>query len=69
MKTKALEICNLTKTFKDFKLDNVSFTLPVGFIMGLVGENGAGKTTTIKLIFDLLEKENGVVKVFGNDTK
>ncbi|HDT8107646.1 TPA: ABC transporter ATP-binding protein, partial [Enterococcus faecalis] len=38
MKTKALEICNLTKTFKDFKLDNVSFTLPVGFIMGLVGE-------------------------------
>ncbi|WP_208922802.1 ATP-binding cassette domain-containing protein, partial [Enterococcus cecorum] len=68
MKTKALEICNLTKTFKDFKLDNVSFTLPVGFIMGLVGENGAGKTTTIKLIFDLLEKENGVVKVFGNDT-
>ncbi|EGO9175711.1 ATP-binding cassette domain-containing protein, partial [Enterococcus faecalis] len=62
MKTKALEICNLTKTFKDFKLDNVSFTLPVGFIMGLVGENGAGKTTTIKLIFDLLEKENGVVK-------
>ncbi|EGO8450400.1 ATP-binding cassette domain-containing protein, partial [Enterococcus faecalis] len=66
MKTKALEICNLTKTFKDFKLDNVSFTLPVGFIMGLVGENGAGKTTTIKLIFDLLEKENGVVKVFGN---
>ncbi|CAI3375599.1 ABC transporter ATP-binding protein [Enterococcus cecorum] len=69
MKTKALEICNLTKTFKDFKLDNVSFTLPAGFIMGLVGENGAGKTTTIKLIFDLLEKENGVVKVFGNDTK
>lgn len=36
--------------------------------MGLVGKNGAGKTTTIKLIFDLLQKENGLIKILGNDT-
>lgn len=67
MNSNALEICNLTKTFYDFKLDDVSFTLPTGFIMGLVGKNGAGKTTIIKLIFDLLQRENGLIKIFGND--
>ena len=53
----ALEIKNLTKSFGDFKLDNVSFTLPSGCIIGLIGENGAGKSTTIKLIFDYLFQE------------
>nr|WP_318686741.1 ABC transporter ATP-binding protein [uncultured Acetatifactor sp.] len=67
MSSNALEIRELTKTFCDFKLDGVSFSLPTGFIMGLVGKNGAGKTTTIKLIFDLLKKENGLIKIFGND--
>ena len=46
----ALEIKNLSKSFKGFKLDNIGFTLPSGCILGLVGENGAGKSTTIKLI-------------------
>lgn len=67
MEHNALEIQNLTKTFRDFKLDSVSFTLPTGFIMGLVGKNGAGKTTTIKLIFDLLKQEDGLIRIFGKD--
>lgn len=68
MKNNALEIYDVTKTFRDFKLDNVTFNLPAGYIMGLVGKNGAGKTTTIKLIFDLLERESGLIKVLGRDT-
>ena len=46
----AIEIKNLTKSYKDFTLDNLNLSLPQGCIMGLVGENGAGKSTTIKLI-------------------
>lgn len=67
MDNNALEIHSLKKTFTDFRLDDISFTLPTGFIMGLVGKNGAGKTTTIKLILNLLQKESGLIKVFGND--
>ena len=43
----ALTISGLTKTYKDFVLDNVSFAVPSGAIVGLIGENGAGKSTTI----------------------
>ena len=39
----ALELKNVSKSFSGFCLDNISFTLPSGCIMGLVGENGAGK--------------------------
>lgn len=48
----ALEVKNLCKSYTAFKLDNISFSLPEGCIMGLIGENGAGKSTTIKLILD-----------------
>lgn len=63
-----LEINNLTKEYKNFKLDNISFSIPKGFIMGFIGENGAGKTTTIKLIMNLLQKDSGEIKVFGKDS-
>lgn len=63
----ALEIKNLNKSFGDFKLDNLSLTLPSGCIMGLIGENGAGKSTTIKLILDTLHKDSGAVTVLGRD--
>ena len=65
----ALEIKNLTKSFSDFKLDDVSFTLPSGCIIGLIGENGAGKSTTIKLILDMLHKESGTVTILGRDNQ
>ncbi|NLV88435.1 MAG: ABC transporter ATP-binding protein [Tissierellia bacterium] len=62
-----LEVKNLTKDFKKFKLDNVSFKLEPGYIMGFIGPNGAGKSTTIKLIMNLLKKDSGEIKVFGMD--
>lgn len=65
----ALEIKNLNKSFGDFKLDNLSLTLPSGCIMGLIGENGAGKSTTIKLILDILHKDSGYVTVLGRDNE
>lgn len=65
----ALEIKNLSKSFGSFTLDNLSFTLPSGCIMGLVGENGAGKSTTIKLILDILHKDSGTVTILGRDNQ
>ncbi len=62
-----LEIKNLRKEYKDFTLDNISFNLPKGFIMGFIGPNGAGKSTTIKLIMNLVKKNDGEIKVFGLD--
>lgn len=62
-----LEINNLRKVYKNFTLNDVSFNLPKGYIMGLIGPNGAGKTTTIKLIMNLIRKNAGEIKVFGMD--
>lgn len=62
-----LELQGVSKSFPGFKLDNISFSLPKGYIMGLVGPNGAGKTTTIQLILNMLEKDAGEILIFGND--
>lgn len=63
----ALEINNLTKRFPGFTLDHLSLILPSGCIMGLIGENGAGKSTTMKLILDILHKDNGTITILGRD--
>ncbi len=63
----AIEIKDLTKTYDEFRLDNLNLNLPTGTIMGLVGENGAGKTTTIKLIMGAILAESGSIKVLGNE--
>ena len=63
----ALEVRNLCKTYNDFSLDSISFTLPAGYIMGFVGQNGAGKTTTIRLILNMANRTGGEVKIFGLD--
>lgn len=68
MTKNCLELQNVRKSFSDFTLDDISFSLPKGYIMGLVGSNGAGKTTTIKLILNMLEKDNGNIAVFGLDS-
>lgn len=62
-----IEVNNLRKEYSDFVLDNISFTLPRGFIMGLIGPNGAGKSTTIKLILNLIKKDAGSINIFGLD--
>lgn len=63
----ALEITDLCKDYNGFNLKNVSFNVPKGSIMGFIGENGAGKTTTIKLILNLIKRNNGDIKVLGLD--
>jgi ABC-2 type transport system ATP-binding protein len=52
---------------KVFRLNDVSFVVPKGYITGLIGPNGAGKTTIIKLIMGLITRQNGTIKVFGLD--
>lgn len=54
-----LEITHLTKTFQNFQLRDITFTLPKGYIMGMIGPNGSGKTTTIKLILNMLKRDSG----------
>lgn len=59
MEKYALELNGVTKQYKDFKLDSISFTVPQGSIVGLIGENGAGKSTTINAILGLIVTEQG----------
>lgn len=69
-----LEVNNLNKTFnkKDkavHAIENVSFTVKRGSVVGLLGHNGAGKTTTIKCILGLMKPTSGEIKVDGLDMK
>lgn len=65
--TNAFMVSGLTKTYKDFVLDHVSFIVPNGSIVGLIGENGAGKSTTINAALGLIQKEDGVVSILGRE--
>ena len=60
-----LEVSNLRKQYPAFLLDDVSFTLEPGRIMGLIGRNGAGKTTTLKSIFNLVHPDGGTIRILG----
>ena len=60
-------VSNLTKKFKGFTLQNVTFSVPTGSIVGFIGENGAGKSTTIKSILGLVQADSGTIQVFGKD--
>ena len=63
----ALTVSGLTKTYPDFVLDSVSFSVPSGSIVGLIGENGAGKSTTINAALGLIRKESGRVSILGRE--
>lgn len=58
---------NIVKKYDDFTLDQISFNIPKGSIVGLIGENGAGKTTTIKAILNLIKLDSGEVEIFNQD--
>ena len=61
-----IEVENLTKKYKDFiAVDNLSFNVKKGVILGLLGPNGSGKSTTINCILSLLKIESGTIKIFG----
>jgi ABC-2 type transport system ATP-binding protein len=62
-----LQIEGLCKRYPSFYLDNVSFALETGYIMGFIGSNGAGKTTTLKSMINLVHKDSGVVTILGKD--
>jgi ABC-2 type transport system ATP-binding protein len=61
-----LEVCSLTKRFNGVPVvEDVSFTLKPGEILGYVGPNGAGKSTTVKMIIGLLEPSEGQIRFQG----
>lgn len=65
-----LEVHNLVKDFGSFRaVDDVSFSVPQGSIVGFLGPNGAGKTTTIQMLLDLLIPTSGKIFYFGKDLK
>ena len=63
----AIEIRNVTKKYDGFTLDNISFDVPKGSIMGFIGQNGAGKTTTIHGILNLIPLNAGEIRLLGMD--
>ena len=65
-----IELKNLVKQYKELKaIDNLSFEVHEGEILGLLGPNGSGKSTTINCILSLLEFSKGTIKIFGKDMK
>lgn len=65
----AIEIRKLTKKYKGFLLDSISFTVPSGFICGFIGQNGAGKTTTLKLMLDMVLKDGGEIEILSKPSE
>lgn len=63
-----IEVSNLSKRFGNFKaVDNISFSIPTGQIVGLLGPNGAGKSTTMRMITGFLIPSDGQIKIDGID--
>ncbi len=60
-----LGVENLNKSYGDFSLSDVSFSLPEGCITGFIGINGAGKTTTLRTLLGLTQKQSGIIQFFG----
>lgn len=63
----AIEISNLRKCYDGFTLDDISFNVPKGSIMGFIGQNGAGKSTTIRAILNITKADGGSVRLLGMD--
>ena len=64
---KLLSVNHLSKRYPGFALQQVSFSVYPGRIMGLIGKNGAGKSTTLKSILNMVHPDSGDVKMFGMD--
>lgn len=62
-----LKVTNLNKKYENFELENVTFNIKKGSVVGFVGINGAGKTTTIKSILGLLNYNSGKIELFGEE--
>ena len=66
---KVLSVDRISKEYPGFLLQNVSFAVEEGTIMGFIGRNGAGKTTTLKSILNMVSIKEGTVEYFGLDLK
>ena len=66
MNKNALAVSGLTKKYKEFSLSDISFEVPQGTIVGLIGENGAGKSTTLNAILGVVHRDAGEISVMGN---
>ena len=65
-----IEVRNLTKEYKQLKaVDDLSFEVREGEILGLLGPNGSGKSTTINCILSLLNFSSGSIRIFGSEMK
>lgn len=62
-----IELKNVTRVYPKFSLQDVSFSVPCGSVVGFIGENGAGKSTTIKAILGLLKNGEGEITVLGEN--
>ncbi len=62
----SLKVENLTKKYDGFLLDKVSFNVPKGNIVGLIGENGAGKSTTINTMLEIVQKDSGDIYILDS---
>ena len=63
-----IEVSNLSKHFGTFKaVDNISFSIPTGQIVGLLGPNGAGKSTTMRMVTGYIKPTSGQIKIDGTD--
>lgn len=67
MEQYALQLHQVSKQYKDFTLDNISFNVPKGSIVGFIGENGAGKTTTIQAILGLVNTDSGTINILNKE--
>ena len=67
---KIIEVKSLSKSYKNLKaIDDLSFDVYEGEILGLLGPNGSGKSTTINSVLNLLNFEKGTIKIFGKEMK
>ena len=64
----AIEVAGLTKHFGSVRaVEDLSFTVQRGHVVGFLGPNGAGKTTTLRMMLGLIRPDGGSVKLFGRD--
>lgn len=65
----AIEIKNLSKTYQDFRLQELNLSIPAGTVMGLIGANGAGKSTLINSLLGLQKSDYESIHILGMDLK
>ena len=69
MEQNVLEFEQVTGTSRKFHLENINFTLPAGYICGLMGVNGAGKTTLLRYIMEDKQLYTGTIRIGGADIR